>query len=41
MGMNVAGLPGTQNEAAFWILVIAMVAIAGVILALFRHKKWY
>lgn len=41
MGMNVAGLPGTQNETAFWILVIVMLAIAGAILMLFRHKKWY
>jgi zinc transporter len=41
MGMNVAGLPGLENEAAFWILVIMMLAVAGAIMALFRYKKWY
>lgn len=40
MGMNVAGLPGTENPAAFAILVIVMLAIGGGILALFRMKKW-
>mgnify|MGYP001551131023 FL=1 len=41
MGMNVAGLPGTENNGAFWFLVIMMLAISAVILALFRYKKWY
>jgi len=41
MGMNVAGLPGLENESAFWILVILMLAVAGAIMALFRYKKWY
>jgi zinc transporter len=40
MGMNVAGLPGLENPMAFWILVLAMVLITGVILLLFRAKKW-
>jgi len=41
MGMNVAGLPGMENEWAFWILVSSMLFIAGVILMLFRIKKWF
>jgi zinc transporter len=40
MGMNVAGLPGTQDPWAFTILVAIMTAIGGGILLLFRWKKW-
>lgn len=40
MGMNVAGLPGTENSWSFWILVIAMTVIGGLILVLFRARKW-
>ncbi len=41
MGMNVAGLPGLENEWAFWILAAIMLLITVVILALFRIKKWF
>jgi zinc transporter len=41
MGMNVAGLPGQQSLWAFWILVVMMLAIAVVILVLFRIEKWF
>jgi zinc transporter len=41
MGMNVAGLPGTVNAWAFWILVVLMMAIAAVILVLFRIRNWF
>lgn len=40
MGMNVAGLPGMENPLAFWLLCLAMLLIAAVILWLFRLKKW-
>jgi zinc transporter len=40
MGMNVAGLPGTENPWSFWILVGLMTGVAAVILVLFRIKKW-
>lgn len=40
MGMNVAGLPGLQNHWAFWILVILMLAVTGLILYAFRRKRW-
>lgn len=39
-GMNVAGLPGTENPLSFWILAAAMLAIGAGILVLFRLKKW-
>ena len=41
MGMNVAGLPGMENNWAFWMLVAVMLFIAVVILLLFRIKKWF
>ena len=40
MGMNVAGLPGTENPWSFWILVLLMLAAAGFILMIFRARKW-
>jgi zinc transporter len=40
MGMNVAGLPGTENPWSFWILVGLMTTFAAGILLLFRIKKW-
>ncbi len=41
MGMNVAGLPGLENEWAFWILVAIMLLITVVTLVLFKIKKWF
>lgn len=41
MGMNVAGLPGMENEWAFWILVVLMLSISGAILFMFRMKRWF
>jgi zinc transporter len=40
MGMNVAGLPGTENNWAFGIIVFLMTLIAVLILLLFRARKW-
>jgi zinc transporter len=40
MGMNVAGLPGTENPWAFGVLVVLMLAAAGGIMLLFKFKKW-
>lgn len=39
-GMNVAGLPGTENPAAFAILAALMLGIGLGILGLFRWKEW-
>lgn len=40
-GMNVAGLPGTVNTAAFMILMLLMILTAGGILMVFRFKHWF
>ncbi len=39
-GMNVAGLPGLENPAAFFRVVLMMGGIGVGILLLFRMKKW-
>ena len=40
LGINVGGIPGTENESAFW-MVCALLAGFGVVVALlFRKLKW-
>lgn len=41
MGMNVAGLPGLENPAAFNILIALMVAVGAGIMAIFWKKNWF
>jgi len=40
MGMNVAGLPGLEDQRAFWIVLGLMFAAAGGILGYFKFRKW-
>jgi zinc transporter len=40
-GMNVAGLPGTQDGHAFAIVVAIMAAALVVAVALMRRKRWF
>jgi zinc transporter len=40
MGMNVAGLPGTEFGGAFAVIVLLMLVAAGIILVIFRRRKW-
>ncbi|NNJ79097.1 MAG: zinc transporter ZntB [Xanthomonadales bacterium] len=40
MGMNVAGLPGTENPSAFLILAGLMTLLAAGIMLLFRYRNW-
>ncbi|MGD8341558.1 MAG: zinc transporter ZntB [Gammaproteobacteria bacterium] len=40
LGMNVAGLPGTEDPAAFVTASVIMVALGGALLVLFRWMKW-
>ncbi len=40
MGMNVAGLPGTENPVSFTILTFLMIMVAAGILAVFKWRKW-
>lgn len=40
LGMNVAGLPGTEDPASFVLAVLTMVALGVILLLVFRWKKW-
>jgi len=40
-GMNVAGLPGTQDPGAFWWVVLGMTASAAGLLAVLRWRWLY
>lgn len=40
LGMNVAGLPGTSNPAAFLISVVSMLSSAVILVVLFKWKRW-
>lgn len=41
LGMNVAGLPGTENNSAFWVVSGICLLIAIGLLIWFKFKKWY
>jgi len=41
MGINVGGMPGLNDDQAFWIVVGLCVAILAMQLALFRYWKWF
>ena len=38
-GMNV-GVPGEQSHPAFWIIIVAMVALLAGMLGFFRSRGW-
>lgn len=40
-GMNVAGLPGTENASAFVIVLAGMVLVSGGVYAVLKLKKWF
>ena len=41
LGMNVAGLPGTEDSSAFWLVSGLCLVIAIGLLIWFKLKKWY
>ncbi|NOH95798.1 zinc transporter ZntB [Vibrio sp. 99-70-13A1] len=41
MGVNVGGMPGIENGAAFWIVVGICVGCTGLLGAYFYWKKWF
>lgn len=40
LGINVGGMPGVENTAAFWITVGLLVVLLGVEIYIFRRLKW-
>jgi zinc transporter len=41
LGINVGGIPGTENDVAFLIFVVFLVVVAVVQFGLFKWKKWF
>ncbi len=39
-GVNIGGLPGLQHASAFWFLLIGMIVVVGLMLVVFRWRKW-
>ena len=40
MGINVGGMPGVEDNEAFWVVVALCVAVMLVLAVVFRWKKW-
>lgn len=41
LGVNIAGIPGTENHNAFWIFVSMLIAVVIGQIVIFRWKKWF
>tara|TARA_R110002049_G_scaffold65772_3_gene172398 strand:- start:815 stop:1789 length:975 start_codon:yes stop_codon:yes gene_type:complete len=41
LGVNIAGIPGTDNQQAFWIFIAILVAMVIGQVIIFRWKKWF
>ena len=39
-GVNLGGIPGAGSPAAFGILIVSLVAATGIMLAVFRWRRW-
>lgn len=40
MGINVGGMPGVEDDTAFWIVVVLCVGLTMALFGLFRLKRW-
>lgn len=40
LGINVGGIPGADNAAAFWIVVILCVTLGGALMTYFHRRGW-
>jgi zinc transporter len=40
LGINVSGIPGTENKWAFLVVTLILVVIALLLIGLFRSIKW-
>ncbi|WP_244644518.1 zinc transporter ZntB [Azorhizobium oxalatiphilum] len=41
MGMNVGGIPGSSDPAAFWVISVLFVVLGVGLVRLFKHLKWF
>lgn len=40
LGINVGGIPGSDNVSAFWVFVAGLFGIGGIQIATFKYLKW-
>lgn len=40
MGINVGGMPGVEDQAAFWVVVALCVGLSVFLVAMFRWRRW-
>ena len=40
MGINVGGMPGVENGAAFWVVVALCLGLTALLALIFRYKRW-
>ena len=40
LGINIGGIPGAENESAFYIFSIILIVIVTVQLVVFKKKRW-
>ena len=40
-GINIGGMPGTENMDAFWLFCIALVVLGGGQFILMRRSRWF
>ena len=40
MGINVGGMPGIEDEEAFWVVVILCLLVAMGLTLIFKFRKW-
>ncbi|HOO50625.1 MAG: zinc transporter ZntB [Rhodospirillales bacterium] len=41
LGINVGGIPGAENSAAFWIFIAMLVVIVAIQIVTFKKLKWF
>ncbi len=41
MGINVGGMPGVEDQGAFWVVVAACGGLSVLLAAVFRWRKWF
>ena len=41
LGINVGGIPGTNNPSAFWLFIGLLLGVVAIQIIIFRWKKWF
>ena len=41
LGINIAGIPGSEHPQAFWIFIVMLVVVVSAQIAIFKKLKWF